>query len=246
VTAREAVPFRREALERSTSPSRNGGSGTARRIGTLRARGEIVVWTDADLTDPNERSPELVRMLLEPAGHEVLFAADGREGVEAARREKPDLVLMDLSLPVLSGWEATRQIKTDPETSGITVLAVTAHAMQGDRDRALAAGCDGFLSKPIDEEIFEQEGSRWVSRPKASWSRPSAFAAVAARGEEGRRRDESSSWTTSRTSRTGADPPRGRPRSRGRRELRRGPPNFSAESQFDGRGRDAGGSSGTT
>jgi two-component system cell cycle response regulator DivK len=106
-----------------------------------------------------EDSPDiraLVRMLLEPAGHEVLFAADGREGVEAARREKPDLVLMDLSLPVLSGWEATRQIKTDPETSGVTVLAVTAHAMQGDRDRALAAGCDGFLSKPIDEEIFEQ------------------------------------------------------------------------------------------
>ncbi|HEV8118073.1 MAG TPA: response regulator [Thermoanaerobaculia bacterium] len=135
-----------------------------------------------------EDSPDiraLVRMLLEPAGHEVLFAADGREGVEAARREKPDLVLMDLSLPVLSGWEATRQIKTDPETSGVTVLAVTAHAMQGDRDRALAAGCDGFLSKPIDEEIFEQEVSRWVSRPKASWSRPSAFAVVAARGEEG-------------------------------------------------------------
>ena len=108
-----------------------------------------------------EDSPDiraLIRMLLEPAGHEVLAAADGREGVEASRREWPDLVLMDLSLPVLSGWEAARQIKSDPATSHITVLAVTAHAMQGDRDRALAAGCDGFLSKPIDEETFDARG----------------------------------------------------------------------------------------
>jgi CheY-like chemotaxis protein len=134
-----------------------------------------------------EDSPDiraLVRMLLEPSGHEILFAPDGREGVEAAKREKPDLVLMDLSLPILSGWEATRQIKTDPETSGITVLAVTAHAMQGDRDRALAAGCDGFLSKPIDEETFEQEVASWLSKSKVTWSRASGLAAAAARGDD--------------------------------------------------------------
>ncbi len=113
-----------------------------------------------------EDSPDiraLIRMLLEPAGHRVSVAADGREGVEAARRERPDLVLMDLSLPVLSGWEATRQIKRDPMTSSIIVLAVTAHAMQGDRERAIAAGCDGFLSKPIDEETFEKEVSAWLA-----------------------------------------------------------------------------------
>ena len=107
-----------------------------------------------------EDSPDiraLVRMLLTAAGHEVLSANDGKAGVEAARRERPDLVLMDLSLPVLSGWEATRRLKSDPATATIPVLAVTAHAMQGDRERALAAGCDGFLAKPIDEETFASE-----------------------------------------------------------------------------------------
>jgi len=104
-----------------------------------------------------EDSPDirfLVRMLLEGAGHEVLSVGDGRAGVEAARSERPDLILMDLSLPVLSGWEATREIKANPESASIPVLAVTAHAMQGDRERALAAGCDGFIPKPIDEETF--------------------------------------------------------------------------------------------
>ena len=127
-----------------------------------------------------EDSPDirvLIRMLLEPAGHDVVTAGDGREGVETAKRESPDLVLMDLSLPVLSGWEATRQIKSDPETADITVIAVTAHAMQGDRERALAAGCDGFLSKPIDEETFEKEVAAWLDRrkavaPRASFGEP--------------------------------------------------------------------------
>ncbi|HSD71804.1 MAG TPA: response regulator [Thermoanaerobaculia bacterium] len=105
-----------------------------------------------------EDSPDirvLVRMLLEAGGHEVLTAADGRAGIEAAREARPDLVLMDLSLPIVSGWEAARAIKDDPATSSIPVVAVTAHAMHGDRERALAAGCDGFIAKPIDEETFE-------------------------------------------------------------------------------------------
>ncbi len=134
-----------------------------------------------------EDSPDiraLIRMLLEPAGHEVLAAADGREGVEAARREWPDLVLMDLSLPVLSGWEAVRQIKSDPVTSHITVLAVTAHAMQGDRDRALAAGCDGFLSKPIDEETFTREVESWLRRAKERTRRDAASSPEAAPAED--------------------------------------------------------------
>jgi len=105
-----------------------------------------------------EDSPDirvLIRMLLEAAGHEVLTAADGRAAVEVARAERPDLVLMDLSLPILSGWEAARKIKDDPATAAIPIVAVTAHAMHGDRERALAAGCDGFIAKPIDEETFE-------------------------------------------------------------------------------------------
>src|SRR5262249_37149194 len=167
-----AQGLRRDASRRADPPDDR----IRERGGRLMAR--ILVVEDS----PDIRA--LVRMLLEPSGHQVLFASDGREGVEAAKREKPDLVLMDLSLPVLSGWEATRQIKTDPETSEVTVIAVTAHAMQGDRDRALAAGCDGFLSKPIDEETFETEVSRWVSRPRVSWSRAPVFAAAAARGED--------------------------------------------------------------
>jgi CheY-like chemotaxis protein len=112
-----------------------------------------------------EDSPDiraLVRMLLEADGHEVLTAVDGQQGVTAARQERPDLVLMDLSLPVLSGWEATREIKGNPQTASIPVVAVTAHAMQGDRERALAAGCDGFVAKPIDEEAFGSVVSSFI------------------------------------------------------------------------------------
>jgi CheY-like chemotaxis protein len=115
-----------------------------------------------------EDSPDirvLIRMLLEAAGHEVMTASDGQEGVETAKRERPDLVLMDLSLPVISGWEAAKAIKESPETSSIPVVAVTAHAMQGDRERALAAGCDGFLPKPIDEDTFESVVGSYLRRP---------------------------------------------------------------------------------
>lgn len=104
-----------------------------------------------------EDSPDiraLVRMLLETEGYEVSTAADGREGVAAAVRDKPDLILMDLSLPILAGWEAAREIKSTAGLSATPVIAVTAHAMQGDRERALAAGCDGFIAKPIDEATF--------------------------------------------------------------------------------------------
>lgn len=115
-----------------------------------------------------EDSPDiriLVRMLLEAAGHEVSTASDGREGVEAVRKQRPDLVLMDLSLPLLSGWEAAREIKEDPKIASIPIVAVTAHAMHGDRERALAAGCDGFIPKPIDEETFEPVVRSYLRRP---------------------------------------------------------------------------------
>ncbi len=104
-----------------------------------------------------EDSPDiraLVRMLLEAEGYEVSTASDGRLGVTAAIRDKPDLILMDLSLPVLPGWEAAKEIKSVAAMASTPIVAVTAHAMQGDRERALAAGCDGFIAKPIDENTF--------------------------------------------------------------------------------------------
>jgi CheY-like chemotaxis protein len=87
---------------------------------------------------------------LQRKGYEVVIAVDGGEGVAMAHSQAPDLILMDMSLPVLDGWEATRQLKADPRTHSLPVIALTAHAMPGDRERALAAGCDDYDTKPID------------------------------------------------------------------------------------------------
>src|SRR5262245_48216969 len=83
-------------------------------------------------------------------GHTVSIARDGREGISMARSERPDLIVMDLSLPAVDGWEATRTLKSSDETKHIPILALTAHAMVGDREKALAAGCDDFATKPIN------------------------------------------------------------------------------------------------
>jgi CheY-like chemotaxis protein len=102
------------------------------------------------LVEDNEESREgLLRHLLRK-GFEVLAAVDGRQGLEAARAAAPDLILMDMSLPVLDGWEATRRLKADGATSGIPVIALTAHAMAGDREKALEAGCDDYDTKPVE------------------------------------------------------------------------------------------------
>jgi CheY-like chemotaxis protein len=92
----------------------------------------------------------LVQLLEED--YEIVCAADGAAGIAAAARERPDLILMDLSLPGVDGWEATRRLKARPETAAIPVVALTAHAMQGDEERARACGCDEYLTKPIDED----------------------------------------------------------------------------------------------
>ncbi len=83
-------------------------------------------------------------------GYEVSMAVDGAEGLEKARAEKPELILMDMSLPVIDGWEATRQLKADETTRGIPVVALTAHAMSTDRDKAMEAGCDAYETKPVE------------------------------------------------------------------------------------------------
>jgi CheY-like chemotaxis protein len=102
------------------------------------------------LVEDNEESRDGLSRHLRRKGYEVLLAVDGRQAVDAARADAPDLILMDMSLPVLDGWEATRQLKAAPETRDIPVIALTAHAMTGDREKALEAGCDEYDTKPIE------------------------------------------------------------------------------------------------
>ncbi len=100
--------------------------------------------------EDNEDNVYVVTTRLGRAGFTVLTAANGEAGVAMAAAEKPDLILMDLSLPVLDGWEATRQLKAAPETKGIPVIALSSHAMNEDREKSLAAGCDDFDTKPVE------------------------------------------------------------------------------------------------
>jgi len=102
------------------------------------------------LVEDNEMNRDMLSRRLERKGYELIMAKDGGEGVELAKSEMPDLILMDMSLPVLDGWEATRIIKADDATRKIPVIALTAHAMSGDREKAIEAGCDEYDTKPID------------------------------------------------------------------------------------------------
>ncbi len=102
------------------------------------------------LVEDNEMNMNMLSRRLARKGYEVIPAVDGAAGVAKARSEMPDLILMDMSLPVLDGWEATRQVKGAPETKAIPIIALTAHAMSGDREKALEAGCDDYDTKPIE------------------------------------------------------------------------------------------------
>jgi two-component system cell cycle response regulator DivK len=102
------------------------------------------------LVEDNEMNRDMLSRRLERRGYQIVMALDGQQGVDLARSEKPDLILLDMSLPVLDGWEAARQLKAAPETRSIPVIALTAHAMSGDREKALEAGCDDYDTKPID------------------------------------------------------------------------------------------------
>lgn len=124
------------------------------------------------LVEDNEDNRIIYATALRYAGYAVLEAITGTEGVQRTRTQKPDLVLMDISVPELDGWEATAIIKADPSTRHIPVIAVTAHALPGDQERSMQAGCDGYLAKPIPPAVLLAEVDRRFGRTKPSYRPP--------------------------------------------------------------------------
>ena len=106
---------------------------------------------------------DLLVQLLEDE-YTLVTAGDGAQGVDLAERERPDLILMDLSLPVMDGWEATRRIKANAALAHIPIIGLSAHAMSGDAEKAMAAGCDDYLTKPINDELLFEKLQRWLAR----------------------------------------------------------------------------------
>ena len=102
------------------------------------------------LVEDNETNRDMLSRRLTRKGYQVIIAVDGAEGLSLAQQQRPDLILMDMSLPVLDGWEASRQLKTSAATCAIPIIALTAHAMAGDREKALEAGCDEYETKPVE------------------------------------------------------------------------------------------------
>lgn len=102
------------------------------------------------LVEDDEMNRDMLSRRLMKRGYDVVIAVDGEQGTEMARRDDPDLILMDMSLPVMDGWDATKALKGDPDTEGIPIIALTAHAMAGDHEKALEAGCDDFDTKPVE------------------------------------------------------------------------------------------------
>lgn len=107
--------------------------------------------------EDNSDNLGLVRFLLEQADFEVIGARDGKTGLEAAYQSHPALILLDMSLPEVSGWQVAHELKSNPDTSSVKVVALTAHTLPGDRKKALDAGCDGFISKPLDVPNFVKQ-----------------------------------------------------------------------------------------
>ncbi|OOO03096.1 MAG: Response regulator PleD [Chromatiales bacterium USCg_Taylor] len=120
------------------------------------------------LVEDNEMNRDMLGRRLQRRGYEVLIAVDGAEGVAMAQRDGPDLILMDMSLPIMDGWEATRRLKAAPKTQAIPIIALTAHAMSGDREKAMEAGADDYDTKPIEidtllakiEALLNQDAGR--------------------------------------------------------------------------------------
>lgn len=119
------------------------------------------------LVEDNEDNLVVYRTILEHVGYRVIEARDGEEGVTRAQQDRPDLILMDISIPKIDGWEATQRLKADPGTDAIPIIALTAHALEEDRQKALQAGCDGYLAKPVEPRRVVQEVERFVGPPGA-------------------------------------------------------------------------------
>ena len=118
------------------------------------------------LVEDNELNRDMLLRRLRRRHYEVVVALDGEEALELARSEAPELILMDMSLPLLDGWEASRRLKADPETQKIPIIALTAHAMAGDRERALEAGCDDYDTKPVDFPRLLEKIASYLNRSK--------------------------------------------------------------------------------
>lgn len=131
-------------------PTLNKSSGSLEAIGSQAAGAQGGSLTKVLLVEDNEMNRDMLSRRLARKGYIVAIAKDGLEGVSKAARETPDIILMDMSLPEIDGWEATRRIKAAPETASIPIIALTAHAMASDREKALEAGCDDFDTKPVE------------------------------------------------------------------------------------------------
>jgi two-component system cell cycle response regulator DivK len=121
------------------------------------------------LVEDNELNRDMLSRRLERRGFKVVLACDGRHGILTARSECPDLILMDLSLPEIDGWQAIRFLKARPDTAGIPILVLTAHAMISDRERALHAGCDGFACKPVDFDSLLNKINSLLNRKASTY-----------------------------------------------------------------------------
>jgi CheY-like chemotaxis protein len=114
------------------------------------------------LVEDDGHSRSIYRTILEHSGYEVQEAGDGEAGIRMAREIRPDLILMDLSIPCVDGWQATRILKAAPETQQTPIVALTAHVLPSDRARAAEAGCDGYLAKPVEPHHVVEEAERWI------------------------------------------------------------------------------------
>ena len=118
------------------------------------------------LVEDNEMNRDMLSRRLIRRGFEVIFAVNGQEGIDLAKSERPDIILMDMSLPVVDGWEATRRVKSDETTRTVPVIGLTAHAMSGDREKAIEAGCDDYDTKPIELPRLIEKIERLLAAPK--------------------------------------------------------------------------------
>jgi CheY-like chemotaxis protein len=116
------------------------------------------------LVEDNEMNRDMLSRRLQRRGFEVILATDGQAGISAAETQLPDLILMDMSLPLIDGWDATRRLKSNPATQQIPVVALTAHAMDGEREKAIAAGCDDYDTKPVELERLLQKIELLIAR----------------------------------------------------------------------------------